>query len=62
MGGQLAYVPRLYLKRMPAITIKRVYEEPSEKDGLRILVDRLWPRGLDKEKAAIGLWLKDIAP
>jgi len=62
MGGQLAYVPCFYLNRMPAITIKRVYEEPSEKDGLRILVDRLWPRGLNKEKATIDLWLKDIAP
>jgi len=42
--------------------IKRVYEKPDKDDGLRILVDRLWPRGLSKEKAGIGLWLKDIAP
>ena len=42
--------------------IKRVYENPDKKDGLRILVDRLWPRGLTKEKASISLWLKDIAP
>jgi uncharacterized protein YeaO (DUF488 family) len=44
------------------IKIKRVYEKPDEKDGFRILVDRLWPRGLTKEKAAVDLWLKDIAP
>jgi len=42
--------------------IKRVYEEPNHADGVRILVDRLWPRGLTKEKARVDLWLKDIAP
>ena len=42
--------------------IKRVYEKPDKEDGIRILVDRLWPRGLTKEKASINLWLKDIAP
>lgn len=44
------------------IRIKRVYEHPDKKDGERILVDRLWPRGLTKEKASVDLWLKDIAP
>lgn len=44
------------------IYIKRVYEKPSKEDGIRILVDRLWPRGLTKEKAAIDFWLKTIAP
>ena len=44
------------------IKIKRVYEPPDEEDGQRILVDRLWPRGLTKEKAKVDLWLKDIAP
>ena len=44
------------------IRIKRVYEKPSRTDGLRILVDRLWPRGLTKERAAVKLWLKDLAP
>lgn len=44
------------------IQIKRVYEEPEESDGRRILVDRLWPRGLSKEKAKVDLWLKEIAP
>ena len=42
--------------------LKRVYEDPSPKDGLRVLVDRLWPRGLTKERAAVDLWLKDVAP
>lgn len=42
--------------------IKRVYEPPSPEDGFRILVDRLWPRGLSKDSAHIDLWLKDIAP
>lgn len=44
------------------LTIKRVYETPDKRDGYRILVDRLWPRGLSKEKAKVDLWLKDIAP
>jgi uncharacterized protein YeaO (DUF488 family) len=44
------------------IKLKRVYESPSPKDGLRVLVERLWPRGLTKERAAVDLWLKDVAP
>jgi uncharacterized protein YeaO (DUF488 family) len=44
------------------ITLKRVYEEPHKEDGTRILVDRLWPRGLSKEKAHVDLWLKEVAP
>lgn len=44
------------------IRLKRVYEKPSRMDGSRILVDRLWPRGLTKERAAVTLWLKDVAP
>ncbi len=42
--------------------IKRVYEPPAPDDGFRVLVDRLWPRGLSKERAAIDLWEKDVAP
>jgi len=42
--------------------IKRVYEPASEDDGLRVLVDRLWPRGIAKKKARIDLWLRDISP
>ena len=44
------------------ITLKRVYETPAASDGYRILVDRLWPRGLTKEKAKVDLWLKDLGP
>lgn len=46
----------------PTIRLKRAYEPPSDDDGLRILVDRLWPRGLKKDAAKIDIWLKDIAP
>lgn len=42
--------------------IKRVYEAPEKADGVRILVDRLWPRGLSRDQAAVDIWLKDIAP
>jgi uncharacterized protein YeaO (DUF488 family) len=42
--------------------LKRVYEEPNAQDGYRVLVERLWPRGLSKERAALDLWLKDVAP
>jgi len=44
------------------IQLKRIYDAPSETDGLRILVDRLWPRGLTKKRAAVDLWLKEVAP
>jgi uncharacterized protein YeaO (DUF488 family) len=44
------------------ILLKRVYEKPAAKDGCRILVDRLWPRGLTKQRAKADLWLKEIAP
>ena len=44
------------------LRIKRVYELPDKDDGVRILVDRLWPRGLTKKEASVDLWLKDIAP
>jgi len=47
---------------MPLIKIKRVYDPFSEDDGKRILVDRLWPRGIKKDKAKIDEWLKEIAP
>lgn len=44
------------------IKIKRIYEDYSESDGYRILIDRLWPRGISKERAKIDLWIKEIAP
>lgn len=47
---------------MTMITLKRIYNEFQESDGYRILVDRLWPRGVSKERAHIDLWLKEVAP
>jgi uncharacterized protein YeaO (DUF488 family) len=44
------------------IRLKRAYERPAKGDGLRLLVERLWPRGLTKEKAAVDEWFKDVAP
>jgi uncharacterized protein YeaO (DUF488 family) len=44
------------------VWLKRVYEETRNQDGTRVLVDRLWPRGLRKEDAAVDVWMKDIAP
>jgi uncharacterized protein YeaO (DUF488 family) len=44
------------------IRLKRVYESPDGNDGIRVLVERLWPRGITKERAAVDLWLREIAP
>lgn len=44
------------------VQLKRVYESPSRLDGERILVERLWPRGVTKARAAVDLWMKDVAP
>jgi uncharacterized protein YeaO (DUF488 family) len=45
-----------------SFSVKRVYDAPSPRDGLRILVDRLWPRGMSKESARVDEWLRDVAP
>jgi uncharacterized protein YeaO (DUF488 family) len=45
-----------------SVSLKRAYEPPAETDGMRVLVDRLWPRGVRKSRARIDLWLKDLAP
>lgn len=50
-------MPQLHLLR-----VKRIYEPPAPSDGCRILVDRLWPRGISKEQAALDEWMKEIAP
>lgn len=49
------------MRRRP-IRLKRVYDRPARDDGLRVLVDRLWPRGLTRQEVAADLWLKDVAP
>ena len=46
----------------PEIRVKRIYDPPDTRDGARVLVDRLWPRGVRKDEAKLTLWLKDIAP
>jgi len=48
--------------RVKRVLMKRVYDEPAGSDGTRVLVDRLWPRGLTKERAAVDVWLRDLAP
>lgn len=53
---------RLMAKAGASFAIKRIYEEPADDDGCRVLVDRLWPRGVSKERAQLELWLKDVAP
>jgi uncharacterized protein YeaO (DUF488 family) len=60
--GYCARVQPKHGKNTPAVQVKRVYDPPSAADGVRVLVDRLWPRGLSKTGAAVDLWLKDIAP
>ncbi len=45
-----------------SVSIKRVYEDAEQSDGYRVLVDRVWPRGVSKEKAAVNLWLKEVGP
>jgi uncharacterized protein YeaO (DUF488 family) len=44
------------------IAIKRIYDAPEKSDGFRVLVDRVWPRGVSKDKAAVDLWMKEIGP
>jgi uncharacterized protein YeaO (DUF488 family) len=50
------------IDREHPVALKRAYDEPAASDGTRVLVERLWPRGLSKERAHIDLWLKDVAP
>jgi uncharacterized protein YeaO (DUF488 family) len=45
-----------------AVTVKRIYSKPTRSDGTRVLVDRLWPRGLSKARAAVDAWLRELAP
>jgi uncharacterized protein YeaO (DUF488 family) len=50
------------MPRKMSVSVKRVYEPPAAADGTRVLVDRLWPRGLSKDKAGIDHWLREVAP
>ncbi len=59
--GDLQYHAHME-KSAARFEIKRVYDEPADDDGVRVLVDRLWPRGVSKERAHLELWLKEVAP
>lgn len=50
------------MSKKPDVRVRRVYEEAEEEDGVRVLVDRIWPRGMTKAKAALDEWCKDVAP
>ena len=58
----IGFIERYEAMTKTTVQVKRVYEPPSGDDGVRVLVDRLWPRGLTKTRAAVDLWLKDLAP
>ncbi len=47
---------------MSTVQVRRIYDDPEPSDGQRVLVDRLWPRGVSKERAALTVWLKEVAP
>jgi len=49
-------------RRHPDVRVKRIYDAPAPEDGRRVLVDRVWPRGVSKEHAELALWCKDVAP
>src|SRR6266480_6036817 len=53
---------KLMTTRKLSVVLKRAYDEPATSDGTRVLVERLWPRGISRERAHIDLWLKDVAP
>lgn len=59
---QGAGAPKKRTSAAKHLRLKRVYEPAAPDDGVRVLVDRLWPRGLTKEKAAVDHWMKDVAP
>lgn len=59
-SSALASFPRVTI--LVVLKLKRIYEAPQNSDGYRILVDRIWPRGVSKERAAIALWLKGVGP
>lgn len=61
-AGIVQFILNVNIRPMDAVTIKRIYEDASEKDGYRILVDRIWPRGISKQRAGLDEWNKTIAP
>ena len=61
-AGASDYHPDVSASSSPGFKVKRVYDEPEPSDGYRVLVDRLWPRGLSRDRAAIDLSARDLAP
>lgn len=61
-GGNVAPAAGPALSLGMDVRVKRIYEQPSAQDGCRVLVDRLWPRGLKKDRARVDRWLRDLAP
>jgi len=61
-AGKKTNKPRSRRARSSSITIKRAYEPPAPQDGLRILIDRLWPRGLSKTKLKLDVWPRELTP
>jgi uncharacterized protein YeaO (DUF488 family) len=64
LGDKISLKGKLMSAKIPAVNVKlkRAYESPAATDGIRILVDRLWPRGISKQNAALDKWMKEIAP
>jgi uncharacterized protein YeaO (DUF488 family) len=62
LSAKMKQIKRGAIALMSEIAIKRAYDPPSPSDGFRVLVDRIWPRGVKREEAKIDLWLKDVAP
>jgi uncharacterized protein YeaO (DUF488 family) len=50
------------MSEKPDVQVRRIYDDPADDDGMRVLVDRRWPRGITKERAALGEWCRDVAP
>ncbi len=61
-GFQRLWQATIMLGEAVAVEVKRAYEKASPSDGVRVLVERLWPRGISKQRAALDAWLKDLAP
>lgn len=61
-GGFVALDGRAYCSEVMDVRLKRAYDEPAEDDGYRVLIDRLWPRGVSRERARLDEWARELAP
>jgi uncharacterized protein YeaO (DUF488 family) len=62
VGGEKSAVEEASMAREPEVRVRRVYDQPTADDGVRVLVDRVWPRGLSKDRARVDQWSKQVAP